>query len=255
MPEGLEAAIYADAATELIGHVVSSIEVDDRYADSKEFAILVGQRVQNVRRHGKRVALVLDDDQLELFFGMTGRVIINDVAPIGALRYGPSSERPEWDRLKLTTDVGSLRVNDPRRWARFTLNPDWSTLGVDFISDAHQLDDVLDRQQRRTAAVKSVLLDQRVIAGLGNMLVDEVLFSAGIDPCRAFESLSVGERRQLSTHISAVVTRLGERGGSHTGVLSPEVRGSLPACPLDGAPLSRVKVSGRTTIFCSLHQR
>ena len=115
MPEGLEAAIYADAATELVGHVVSSIEVDDRCADSNELAILVGQRVQNVRRHGKRVALVLDDDQLELFFGMTGRVIINDVAPIGALEYGPSSERPEWDRLKLTTDVGSLRVNDPRR--------------------------------------------------------------------------------------------------------------------------------------------
>ena len=134
---------------------------------------------------------MLDDDQLELFFGMTGRVIINDVAPIGALRYGPSSERPEWDRLKLTTDVGSLRVNDPRRWARFTLNPDWSTLGVDFISDAHQLDDVLDRQQRRTAAVKSVLLDQRVIAGLGNMLVDEVLFSAGIDPCRRLSPLAL----------------------------------------------------------------
>lgn len=255
MPEGLEAAIYADAASELVGHVVSSIEVDDRCTDSNELSILVGQRVQSVRRHGKRVALVLDDDQLELFFGMTGRLIINDVAPIGALEYGPSSERPEWDRLKLTTDVGSLRVNDPRRWARFTLNPDWSTLGVDFISDAHQLDDVLDRQQRRTAAVKSVLLDQRVIAGLGNMLVDEVLFSAGIDPYRAFASLSVDERRQLSTHISAVATRLGERGGSHTGVLSSEVRGSLPACPLDGAPLSRVKVSGRTTIFCSLHQR
>ena len=255
MPEGLEAAIYADAAFELVGHVVASIEVDDRCADSNELAILVGQRVQSVRRHGKRVALVLDEDQLELFFGMTGRLIINDVAPIGALEYGPSSERPEWDRLKLTTDVGSLRVNDPRRWARFTLNPDWSTLGVDFISDAYQLNDALDRQRRRTAAVKSVLLDQRVIAGLGNMLVDEVLFSAGIDPCRAFSSLSVDERRQLSPHISAVVTRLGERGGSHTGVLSPEVRASLPACPVDGAPLSRVKVSGRTTIFCSLHQR
>jgi formamidopyrimidine-DNA glycosylase len=255
MPEGLEAAIYADAAFELVGHVVTSIEVDNRCAGSSELSILVGKRVQSVRRHGKRVALVLDDDQLELFFGMTGRLIINDVAPIGALEYGPSCERPEWDRLKLTTDVGSLRVNDPRRLARFTLNPDWSTLGVDFIADAHQLDDVLDRQRRRTAAVKSVLLDQRVIAGLGNMLVDEVLFSAGIDPCRTFASLSVDERRKLSPHISAVVIRLGERGGSHTGVLSPEVRASLLACPIDGAPLSRVKVSGRTTVFCSLHQR
>ncbi|MGC6398317.1 MAG: DNA-formamidopyrimidine glycosylase family protein [Ilumatobacteraceae bacterium] len=70
MPEGLEAAIYADAASELVGHVVSSIEVDDRCTDSNELSILVGQRVQSVRRHGKRVALVLDDDQLELFFGM-----------------------------------------------------------------------------------------------------------------------------------------------------------------------------------------
>ena len=82
MPEGLEAAIYADAASELVGHVVTSIEVDDRCTDSNELSILVGQRVQSVRRHGKRVALVLDGDQLELFFGMTGRVIINDVAPM-----------------------------------------------------------------------------------------------------------------------------------------------------------------------------
>ena len=105
MPEGLEAAIYADAASELAGHVVSSVEVDDRCTDSNELSILVGQREQNVRRHGKRVALMLDDDHLELVFGMTGRLIINDVAPIAALEYAPSSERLDCDRLNMTTEV------------------------------------------------------------------------------------------------------------------------------------------------------
>ena len=64
-------------------HVVSSIEVDDRCADSMSWRSCRSKSTECASAR-KRVAPVLDDDQLELFFGMTGRVIINDVAPIGA---------------------------------------------------------------------------------------------------------------------------------------------------------------------------
>ena len=255
MPEGLEAAIYASAATELVEHHITSIEVDERCGDINALTSLVGDHICGVKRHGKRVALVTERAEVELYFAMTGRLIVNGVAPIVALKYGPATEQSEWDRLVIGTDRGSLRVNDPRRWARFTLDPDWSSLGVDFMSPAHALGDALQAQRHRRCSIKTLLLDQHVIAGLGNMLVDESLFHAGIDPRRSCDSLSSVDVDGLAEQISATATELESRGGSHTGTLHPDLRNALAVCPLDGAHLQRMKISGRTTIFCSQHQR
>ena len=71
MPEGLEAALYASAATELVGHQITSIEVDDRCGDSNVLASLVGRHICGVKRHGKRVALETDGAHVELYFAMT----------------------------------------------------------------------------------------------------------------------------------------------------------------------------------------
>jgi len=255
MPEGLEAAIYASAAAELVEHQITSVEVDERCGDINSLTSLVGDHICGVKRHGKRVALVTECAEVELYFAMTGRLIVNGVAPIAALEYGPANERREWDRLVIETDRGSLRVNDPRRWARFTLDPDWSNLGIDFMSPAQALGGALQTQCHRRCSIKTLLLDQHVIAGLGNMLVDESLFHAGIDPRRPCASLSSLDVDGLAEHISAVVTELESRGGSHTGTLNPDLRRALAGCPLDGAPLQRMNISGRTTIFCSHHQR
>lgn len=255
MPEGLEAELYAGAAAQLVGHQIISIDVDDRCADSMQLATLIGRDIIGVKRHGKRVALVIDGAQLELYFAMTGRLIVNGVAPIPALEYGPSTERKEWDRLVMTTSKGSLRVNDPRRWARFTLDPDWSMLGIDLMADACDLQKALGEHRHRTVSVKALLLDQHVIAGLGNMLADEILFGSDIDPRRQFSSLTDDEFERLSQQISLTVSELGARGGSHTGALHPGLRTARAQCPLDGAPLQRVTLAGRTAIFCSQHQR
>lgn len=255
MPEGLEAEIYASAADQLVGHRITAVAADERCADSLQLASLVGSRISGTRRHGKRVALVVDDALLELYFAMTGRLIVNGVAPIDALAYGPAQERSEWDRLVLTTDSGSLRVNDPRRWARFTLDPDWSTMGVDFMAAENELNMALCARQHRNASVKAILLDQSVIAGLGNLLTDEVLFRAGIDPRRPFSTLADEDFGQLSQQISSTVSELGALGGSHMGALHPEIRVADAQCPHDGSPLKRVTLAGRTTFFCSQHQR
>ncbi len=255
MPEGLEAEIYASAAAQLVGHRIISIDVDERCADPMEMASLVGRDIIGIKRHGKRVAIVLDGAQLEMYFAMTGRLIVNDVAPIAALEYGPAEERIEWDRLVMVTTKGSLRVNDPRRWARFTLDPDWSSLGVDLMVDEGDLADALAVRRHRKISTKALLLDQGVIAGLGNMLVDEVLFHAEIDPRRPFSSLTEDELTRLGQQISTTVSELRDRGGSHTGTLHPGIRRAHTVCPLDGVPLERVTLAGRTTFFCSQHQR
>jgi formamidopyrimidine-DNA glycosylase len=104
------------------------------------------------------------------------------------------------------------------------------------------------------APLKAWLLDQQRIAGVGNLLADEALWRAGLDPARPGRSLSPAEARRLHTHLRATITELSARGGSHLGDLQvARARGAT--CPRDGAPLLRRTIGGRTTYSCPRHQR
>ena len=95
-------------------------------------------------------------------------------------------------------------------------------------------------------------MDQGRIAGLGNLLADEVLFRAGIEPTRAAATIDGETRHRLHKAIRSAMRTLGRRGGSHTGDM-PRVAGA--PCPRDGTPLTRRTVAGRTTFSCPAHQR
>jgi formamidopyrimidine-DNA glycosylase len=263
MPEGLEAEIYRRAAETVVGRKIATVVVDDRQEMAAELRrALPGRRVVTARRHGKHVVLDLDDGHgLGLHFGMTGRLIVDGRAAIDTLEYASGRDDPAWDRLVLTFrgpcrdrggDGSALRINDPRRWAVFRLDPELSRLGIDiFDLTTERLAPLLER---RRAAIKTVLLDQSVVAGFGNMCVDEVLWQAGISPLASANSLDSGVVARLiaagAEHLPAMLAR----GGSHTGTIEPGVRASLPPCPRDGAPLRRDTVGGRTTVWCPVHQ-
>ncbi|HUF84061.1 MAG TPA: zinc finger domain-containing protein, partial [Acidimicrobiia bacterium] len=102
------------------------------------------------------------------------------------------------------------------------------------------------------APVKAVLMNQARIAGLGNLLVDETLFRAGIDPARTAGTLDADQRRRLHRAIRSTLSHTLRRGGSHTGRLP---RGGDEPCPKCGSPLLRRTVAGRTTYSCPRHQR
>jgi formamidopyrimidine-DNA glycosylase len=147
-------------------------------------------------------------------------------------------------------DGGELRLRDPRRLGGVELDPDESRLGPDaFTLTVKELDRAL---ARRTAPVKAVLMDQARIAGLGNLLTDEALWRAGIDPERPAYELDLDTRKQLQRAIRTTLRTLGRRGGSHTGDMP---RGRDAVCPKDGAELLRRTVGGRTTYSCPVHQR
>jgi formamidopyrimidine-DNA glycosylase len=96
-------------------------------------------------------------------------------------------------------------------------------------------------------------MDQSRIAGLGNLLVDETLWRARLDPARPAMSLDAGEQVRLRRTIGTTLRVLGRRGGSHTGdLMASRVPGGH--CPKDGAPLQRRTVGGRTTYSCPVHQ-
>ncbi len=265
MPEGLEVEIYRRAAARCVGRVVRSIEVDERQEMAREIrSVVPGSAITAARRIGKLLLLDLNQagasdgaavsrPTLGLHFGMTGRLVVDGTAPIEQLEYGSGRDDPAWDRLVMRFgDGGVLRVNDPRRWARFTLDPDVTRLGPDlFDIDAEAL---ATSFARRRAPVKAVLLDQSVIAGLGNLCADEVLWQAGISPLVPAQRLHRKTLEQVVTVLREHLPVMLDRGGSHRGELDPDMRAALPPCPRDGAALRRATVGGRSTIWCPEHQ-
>ena len=254
MPEGLEAEIWRSALERIVGRTITDAWVDERVAPPGFVDAVVGTSIDGVRRIGKVV--VLDGPDIGLHFGMTGRIVVDGDAPIDRLQYASGRDDPAWDRLRLFTDgrtVPALRFNDPRRLGRVSIDPDLSGLGVD-VTAVSPL-----RLHRaiggRHAPIKSVLLDQHAVAGLGNMCADEVLWWAGVDPHRPASSLDEQEIGALARAIRRRLPVMLRRGGSHRGTLSPEVRASCPPCERDGTPLRRDTIGGRTTVWCSGHQR
>lgn len=255
MPEGLEAEIYRRSADHVVGRRIDRVEVDDRQAMAVELERdLPGRTVAGTRRRGKYVLVDLDDGRtLGVHFGMTGRLVVDGVAAIDRLEYASGRDDPAWNRFVVHFGDGTtLRVNDPRRWAVFELDPDLRRLGPDFL--ALDVDELSTRLSRRRAAIKTILLDQSVVAGFGNLCVDEVLWQAGISPLARADSL---DQARL-THFVAVcdehLPAMLERGGSHTGTIDPALRAAVPPCPRDGAPMRRDTVGGRTTVWCPVHQ-
>lgn len=266
MPEGLEAEIYRRHAERALGREILAVTVDDAQPMARELAAtLPGLHFTGARRHGKLVLLDTAGDTglgptLGLHFGMTGRLIVDGGAAIDRLEYASGRDDPAWDRFVVELGpvgggggAGVLRVNDPRRWARFDLDPDEGRLGPDFLTiDRGELARRLDG---RRAALKAILLDQSVVAGFGNLCVDEILWQAGVAPDRSAGSLTSGELDAVCSAMREHLPAMLDRGGSHRGTITPEIRSALPPCPRDGTPLRRGTVGGRTTVWCPSHQR
>ena len=252
MPEGLEAEIYARAARAVVGRRVASIVVDPLCGDRDQLGMLVGAKVTRVRRHGKHVLVDTTKGALGMHFGMTGRLIVDGAAAIEQLEYGARRDDPAWDRLIVRFDDGEMRVSDPRRFSRHRIDPVLD-LGVDLLAPVGEIAAALDGVARRRGPVKGVLLDQRVIAGLGNLCVDEVLFHAGVDPLTPMRE--VADRDALAEVIGEMMPSMLTAGGSHTGDTGPGHREGDGRCALDGTRLVRSTVAGRATVSCPMHQR
>jgi formamidopyrimidine-DNA glycosylase len=256
VPEGLEAEIWRTALTSIVGQRITCAWVDDRVAPTGFVREVTGSSVAAIRRVGKVVLIDTDETIIGLHFGMTGRVVIDGEARIDRLEYASGQDRPEWDRLRLFTNgtqaAAAVRLNDPRRLGRISIDPDLTHLGVDiFDLSVTSLEDAL---KRRRIAVKTALLDQTVLAGLGNLCVDEVLWWAAIDPHRPANSLKSDEMKRLEEMVRRRLPIMLRRGGSTSGVLSPEVRAACPPCERDGHPLRRDSIASRTAVWCPGHQ-
>lgn len=260
MPELPEVEAYRALAEDVVGPRICRVDAPDPWmvkggqSGAGVARALVGEQFAAARRIGK---LLLLDTQggpvLGLRFGMTGVLELDGRRGVDELVYASNRADPSWIRLVVGFDDGrELRLRDPRRLGAIELDPDEERLGVD--AQAAGIGDLRRALGSSAAPLKARLMDQQRVAGLGNLLTDELLWRAGLDPARPAGSLTVAELRRLHRHVHGTVRDLIARGGSHTGDLYPErFRGGR--CPKDGAELERRTIGGRTTYSCPHHQR
>ncbi len=183
---------------------------------------------------------------------MSGRLVVDGAAGVDDLMYSSNRELAGWDRFRIRfVDGGDLRMRDPRRLGAVELDPDETRLGPDARGiSAQDLAGVLGSSN---APVKARIMDQARLAGVGNLIADEVSVARGIDPRRAASSLAGPERRRLHKHLRKTIEDFLTGGGSHTGDLlaAPHHRRRLPQGRHTTTP---GHVGGRTTCWCPRHQ-
>ncbi|OLL86968.1 Formamidopyrimidine-DNA glycosylase [Pseudonocardia sp. Ae263_Ps1] len=193
---------------------------------------------------------------LGVHLGMGGRIVVTNS---GGERIGGGPARPdrqsrkrEWDRFTVTfDDGGQFRLFDKRRLGRVRLDPDLSGLGP----DAEGLRPAVFRERllRGRSAVKARLLDQSVLAGVGNLLADETLWQARIAPATPVRDLTRTDLDRLHRNLDRALERAIANGGVHTGEVI-EHRHPGGHCPRYGAEMVHGTVGGRSTWWCPQEQ-
>ena len=262
MPEILEVEFYRALAEQALDREIARVwMVDARYGrggttPQRLRAALVGHSFSAARRRGK--LLLLDTDggpTLGVRFGMTGGLVVDGQQALDRLRYGPGVFEEKWVRARITFgDGGQLVLHDPRRFGSVEIAPDESRLGPDALTvTRRELRAALATGAGLThAPLKARLMDQERLAGIGNLLADEILWRADLAPGRR-TPLDDEELRHLHTVLRATLRQLMRRSGSHMGDLM-EQRHAGGRCPRDGTELRREVVGGRTTYWCPAHQ-
>jgi formamidopyrimidine-DNA glycosylase len=232
----------------LLRHIVDVDDADSYvcrpHAPGEIADALVGRELTAAHRRGKAMWVETSDDGpvLGLHLGMAGRIALDEEpAPRG------------WDRFVVHfEDGGRLALRDKRRLGRARLEPDLAALGPDATEITRE--DFRARVGRGTAPLKARLMDQSVVSGVGNLLADEILWRAHLDPRRPAGKLSAQELDRLRREVRAATRSAIRRGGAHTGaVIASRRRGAV--CPRCGAEMQRATVGGRTTFWCPAEQR
>jgi len=276
MPELPEVQHVCESlAAHVLGKTVRSVRIyrpDVVRGLAQSAALLRGDRIANIMRHGKQIALVTSPTD-------AGRpCVCIHLGMSGSLQYRPTSSsrrlEPHTHVSWTFADSGRLLFIDPRRFGGIWTFPDrarlwtdrWQDLGPDALSitpkNLHQA------FQHTSRCLKSALLDQRLIAGLGNIYVDELLFACRLHPLTRCNGLPKEHLTTLVRRMRRLLNRAIRSGGStvrsyvnsngREGRFQQQhhvyARAGLP-CSACGCDLSSKVIAGRTTVFCGQCQR
>jgi formamidopyrimidine-DNA glycosylase len=254
---------------------------DLRFPFPKHFAKrLEGRRVEALTRRAKYLLAELDDGNIWVtHLGMTGRWSISGLKQQPGDFYYAEPPDPKHTHVVIEMAEGArLEFNDPRRFGymdliarnAFDAHPWFKNLGPEPLGDTFSAPYLAEAFAGKKANVKAALLDQRVVAGLGNIYVVEALHRAGIAPTRAAGSTSEQRLEKLAPAIRAVLEEAIEAGGStlndyasvdgRPGGFQQRFRvydreGAKCFTPKCGGAIERAVHSGRSTFWCPQCQR
>jgi formamidopyrimidine-DNA glycosylase len=257
----------------LVGGRLSAVKQASRHALRKPWrpawkAAVIGQRVQHVERRGKWILVGLEREQtLVVHLGMTGQLTVT----------AASTPVAPHTHLIFSLDAGAqeLRFRDIRRFGSVTVFPDRQALDA-FFDQARLGPEPFDltaaywrdRLRSTRRCLKAVLLDQSVVAGVGNIYADESLFQAQLHPARLACDLADAESERLRRAVATVLRRAIERRGSSIrdyvggsglkGEYQNEFRvygRTGEPCPRCGTAIACLRLAGRSSHFCPQCQK
>jgi len=251
---------------------VTTRRPDLRFPLPPDFAArLTGRRVTRIDRRAKYILAHLDDGMVWLtHLGMSGRMIV---------AAGPSNAVEKHDHVVIETDAADRIVyNDARRFGFMDLfpadamaaHPRLAGLGLEPLGPELTGPRLAALLHGRTSPLKAALLDQRILAGLGNIYVCEALFRAGLSPERPAGSVTGRRAARLAESIRAVLAAAIAAGGSsirdyvqasgelgyfqHDWAVYGREGEACPRCA-DAPPIRRLVQAGRSTFHCAKCQR
>lgn len=263
MPELPEVeTIKNELSPHIIGRSISGVtllwEKMLRQPSPEEFYTRIqGKKITGLARRGKYLIFKLDSgDSLIIHLKMSGSLILSE------------DSLPEYTRAVIHLDNGvSIFFRDPRKFGRIQLVEDESSvtkkLGPEPLEPAFTPEILAEKLKKRKAPIKAVLIDQALIAGIGNMYADEALFAAKINPLRPADSLSLAEINRLYKAIQTVLRDAidgkgasvstyfrpgGEKGSAHSHFKVTHQKGK--ACPVCDTPIERIPIRHRGSYYC-----
>jgi formamidopyrimidine-DNA glycosylase len=262
VPELPEVETIVRSLQPLVGQEITRLEIiTPVIVKQEDFSAreLWGKTIARISRRGKFLIIETESDlSLVVHLGMSGRFYLDE----------PTQPRPKHTHAVLLLANGQeLRYFDPRRFGGIWLTREpfkvMGHLGVEPLGPDLTREYLAGVLQRRKVAIKNLLLNQQVIAGIGNIYADEILHQARIRPMRPANSLTDDEIERLRQAIIATL----EEGIANRGTTFRDYRDgmNLPGgfqnhlqvygregqpCPLCGHPVSRVIIGGRSSHFC-----
>jgi formamidopyrimidine-DNA glycosylase len=226
---------------------------------------IIRQRIIDVSRQGKYILIQLERDLLLIHLRMTGRMFVRD---------SKSTDLP-YERAFFELDnQQTLVFRDPRTLGTISVYnsgediPPLKKLGLDPLTEVMTLESLRGKLLRRSIAIKPLLLNQSIWAGIGNIYASEILWEAGIHPEKSANQLSRPQLERLIRAVPLVLGRALKKGGSTLrDFMSPDgKRGAYQKefrvydckdepCPRCDAPIQQTVQAQRSTYFCKRCQR
>lgn len=283
MPELPEVeTIVRDLREQMVNKKIQAVEVFNKGSINQSIAQfqknLAGQKIISLDRRAKNIICKLNNNYLVIHLKMTGQLVWRmgqETLAGGHPIINVGEELPnKFTRVVLKFSKGTLYFNDVRKfgWLRLmdaeTLAGYLSRLGVEPLEVDFTSDYLRQALSRRTINIKAALLDQSQIAGLGNIYVDEALWSSGIAPTRPANSLKPAELKKLHRAIIAVLElSISKRGTSFNNYRDGngqkgqnmkflQVYGRAgESCQKCRRPIKKIRLAGRGTHWCDHCQK